>query len=451
MHNQILSILFVAGLGWGCGASETPSSTGSSDAQITSPSDLAASDSEAKTDLTTHECDGGSSVGDSTASPEIDDTPGCAADFCAASPESAPDPSTWGPFPLGGTTMTIDLKDHDGKPRTIKVEVWYPTTEEFRDGPFSHYSMYEDAPPDTQAVLEPVKEQVPVIDLPVVRDAPVRVLDGPYPLVIFSHGAYGVRFQSIFFTLYLASHGYVVAAPDHTGNDTYDLFVTDGWNVDTLILSAMDRPLDATALLDRMLERNGTPGDLLEGSFEPDLIGASGHSFGGLLSLYMGLTDPRIKAMVAMCPKTTDIPLMLTALAPGNPGLSKMDKPTMIMAGGMDHTLNTEEEMRPAYEELPGPKYYFELARAGHYTYSDICMLDLGNLADNVGIKDAKDAMEDGCADDNIDTDIAHPMIREFAVGFFNYYLRDSKNSMQYFDEQAAQPYADELEYHAQP
>ena len=42
--------------------------------------------------------------------------------------------------------------------------------------------------------------------------------DGPYPLIVFSHGNGGLGVQSFFLTEYLASHGYVVVCPDHTGN-----------------------------------------------------------------------------------------------------------------------------------------------------------------------------------------------------------------------------------------
>ena len=43
---------------------------------------------------------------------------------------------------------------------------------------------------------------------PSYRD--VAVADGRFPLVLFSHGNGGIRFQSFFFAAHLASHGYVV-------------------------------------------------------------------------------------------------------------------------------------------------------------------------------------------------------------------------------------------------
>ncbi len=49
----------------------------------------------------------------------------------------------------------------------------------------------------------------------VVRRPPAA---GDFPLVIYSHGNGGLRYVSAFLTEHLASHGFVVMAPDHTGN-----------------------------------------------------------------------------------------------------------------------------------------------------------------------------------------------------------------------------------------
>src|ERR1700730_14049910 len=54
-----------------------------------------------------------------------------------------------------------------------------------------------------------------------LRQAAVRrsgVLPGSQPLILFSHTSNGHRRQSSFLCTHLASHGYVVACVDHTGN-----------------------------------------------------------------------------------------------------------------------------------------------------------------------------------------------------------------------------------------
>lgn len=47
---------------------------------------------------------------------------------------------------------------------------------------------------------------------------------GPFPLVVYSHGNGGLRYVSAFLTEHLASHGFIVVAPDHVGNTAIDSF-----------------------------------------------------------------------------------------------------------------------------------------------------------------------------------------------------------------------------------
>src|SRR5262249_61965308 len=87
--------------------------------------------------------------------------------------------------------------------RPLGVEVGYPAE---ATGPRDRYR---------------VLPGFPLSEQDAARDLPVRA--GRYPLVLFSHGFGGHRRQSTFLTTHLASHGYVVAAPDHTGTTLVDL------------------------------------------------------------------------------------------------------------------------------------------------------------------------------------------------------------------------------------
>lgn len=374
---------------------------------------------------------------------EVDETPGCVGDFCAAGPQHAPDPAVWGPFPVGVRTEWIDLYDHQGKPRKIRIEIWYPTTEKFRDGPFDAIDFYEDAPPDAKDTVQKYQGQLPPIEVEVTRDSPVRSSDGPYPLVVFSHGAYGVRFQSVFYTVPLASHGYVVASMDHTGNTIYDLLAEDGYNLDDMILSALDRPYDTVMTIAHMTYRVTKKDDPFYGAIDTTAIGLSGHSFGGLTSVLVPFIDPRIKAVVAHSPATSMLGML-------GYKLEEFPIPILIQGGKLDKTLKPDSEIYPAYAKLPAPKFEFMLETAGHFTYSDICLLDLVYIANSMGIEDADNALGDGCADYNLDPDIAHPIINQFAIGFFNYYLQGSKGSLKYFDGAAAEKFKDLLSYESE-
>ena len=365
----------------------------------------------------------------------IDPDPGCNGDLCAAGPEHAPDPAQWGPFPVGVTTMTVDVLDHEGKPRSFRVEIWYPTTNEFADGPFDEISIYEDAPEEHKPFIEIAKTEIAPIETRAVRDAPVRRGDGPYPIVLFSHGAYGVRYQSVFFTIPLASHGYVVASMDHPTNTLYDILAY-GYDMDVVVLSSMDRPTDAIMTLTAVTTRNAVPGDMFFETMLPDKVGMSGHSFGGFLSLLMGGLDPRIKAIVPMAPASGWLAMM------GYPA-EDLKVPTLLMGGLSDKTLDPDQELLPVWPKLPTPKGFLRFATGGHYTFSDICSLDLLKMAEILDFGDAEDALKDGCGEMNIPVEVAHPVINQLAIGFFNYYLRESPGSLQYFDEAVAAGWSD--------
>ncbi|MEZ4265300.1 MAG: hypothetical protein R3F39_02890 [Myxococcota bacterium] len=380
---------------------------------------------------------------DATADAEVDATPdvyvpSCVGDVCAADPTHAPDPSTWGPYPVGVTTFEIDTLGYEEKKRHMVVEVWYPATNAYLDGPFEEIDLVKLAPADVLAIVGDIV--VPPIPIRQVRDAAIRSADGPYPMVIFSHGAYGIRFQSVFWTAYLASHGYIVAAMDHTDNTLFDMIRLNGYSAEGIVLSALDRPYDVRGTVDAMLARNAAEGDFFEGTIIPDMLGMSGHSFGGLASFMAGLEVPGMKAVVPMAPASQVLPVM-------GYDIRDFKIPVMIMADALDKTLEPEVEMYKAYDRLPAPRYLFDLLQGGHFTYSDICLLELKELAGQLAIEGADNALGDGCGESNIPTSVAHPLIRQFGIGFFNHILRGSEGSKVYYEAAAAAPHTDVLRY----
>jgi Platelet-activating factor acetylhydrolase, isoform II len=107
-----------------------------------------------------------------------------------------------GPYRVGVRTLElVDPARLDARgtgPRPVTTEVYYPTTDAGIAG----------TPRDVVSVLG-----LPIVETPSYRG--VLVADGRFPLVLFSHGNGGIRFQSFFFAAHLASHGYVVVTPDH--------------------------------------------------------------------------------------------------------------------------------------------------------------------------------------------------------------------------------------------
>lgn len=75
--------------------------------------------------------------------------------------------------------------------------------------------------------------------------------EGGFPLLIFSHGYGGIRQQSATLMEHLASWGFVVVSPDHSGNSMNDPFI-DGSSTPTSF-AIVDRPMDVSFVIDTML------------------------------------------------------------------------------------------------------------------------------------------------------------------------------------------------------
>jgi len=210
------------------------------------------------------------------------------------------DPFSRGPYPVG--VRTTDIVDSE-RNRPLSVEVWYPALD-------THVG--QDTSPATRDSYDLIPG-FPSAWQEAVRDAAPRA--GKYPLVAFSHGFGGHRRQSTFLCTHLASRGYVVAAPDHTGNTIFDMIqwmmtVQSGGELPDLI-GLLDgfignRPVDIRFTIDGVL--SGSIGGIAA-LVDAERIGMSGHSFGGWTTLMVAGRDPRIRAALPLAPAGGKTPL----------------------------------------------------------------------------------------------------------------------------------------------
>ena len=354
----------------------------------------------------------GLSVGCDMGGDDVDTLP-----FEPAGPDHAPSPIEMGPYPVGVRTVTFEdptrtTGGYEG-PRQLVCEIWYPATDEARDAVES-YVLHEYLPPDLQEQIP--AEALGTFNTQALRDAEPRFGRGPFPLIMFSHGKGGIRAQSTFFTVPLASHGYIVVSMDHEGDTIIDLLRTGEVDMNTTVDSFIDRPLDIVFLLDEVIYWDDPLAELID----VEHIGIAGHSFGALTSLRTAVMDSRIKAVVAHTPPGVGT-VNLALEAP----VSTLNIPVMIHGGKMDVTLPVEEHTDTLWPELTSPAYYLTLETAGHFTYSDMCILDVEQLESALDI-DVSSVLNDGCGEENISADVAFDVINHFSIGFFNAFLRDS-------------------------
>lgn len=366
--------------------------------------------------------------------------------FEPAGANAAPTPLEAGPFPVG--VKTFDLYDATRpdattkQPRHLRTEVWYPAVQAAKDMAKDSLDMWVDAKDvdlgDKREAFDNAHAKGLITPIPTgaVRDAAIDNGHGPYPVVIFSHGANGIRWQSIFYTVFLASHGYIVIAPDHEGNTLWNI-IRDGYDTGSVVGSAKPRLLDVSYLLDVFFAKNADAADFFHGTMNTKDVGISGHSFGGLITIAAPCKDKRFKAGVAHAPQVEFGELLGGCKYDSDTQKYAFATPYMELGGTSDKTLPWHDQYC-GYRGIAAPEQYLlEVLKAGHFTFSDICQLDLTTMAKEINFGNAEDALKDGCSKtDNVNWDLAHKTIDFYSVAFFNLTLRHSEGSRKYIAKQ---------------
>jgi predicted dienelactone hydrolase len=337
--------------------------------------------------------------------------------FSPAGPGSAPDTMVAGPFPVG--VATVDYTDAKG--RLLRTEVWYPAVQSARGDPTWTYDLKMEAaePIDLGARRDEfMAAEIPPIASKAVRNAAIDRAHGPYPVMLFSHGAYSLRFQYTYFTIHLASHGYVVAAPDHAGNTLWDM-IRDGQDSEAIGQSMEDRPKDLRLVLDWIEKARGDTGSFLHNAVDLAHVAAGGHSFGGYTAMAEGCFDTRIGLVILHAPLVRPIPAMGCAF-------ETYPVPLVLLGGTDDRTLPWPEQVC-AYRQVAGvEKYLYEVERGGHFTFCDLCTYDFSGIS----FVEGPDLENDGCSPtENVPYAQAQQTANYYATAFANARLRGSPAS----------------------
>jgi predicted dienelactone hydrolase len=316
-----------------------------------------------------------------------------------------------GPYPVGVTTLELAAGN--------KVEVWYPAIEGTTGAEF--YDTRDFVPPAIKALLT---ADVPArYDYTAGRDAVVA--DGQFPIVLFSHGYSGMRFQSTFLTAHLASWGMIVAAPDHWSRDLFH------------VLSAPvgDRESATGELLgtlDLITSGNDDPASLLQGHVDVSRVIALGHSAGGG-TIVSAANDDRIDGYISMA---SGVLGMGSANATTTASPTFVNKPSFFIAGALDAIISAEESTRPSFEAVPGPSRLWIIDGVGHNGFDDFCTFGNGSgiigvaLASGLGpLLDAQPQLktlgQDGCIPPAEPVELGFPIIKHAVTAQLRYWFGD--------------------------
>ena len=215
------------------------------------------------------------------------------------------------------------------------------------------------------------------------RDVPVKIYfpknaNGPFPVIIFSHGLGGSREGYEYLGEYWASHGYVSVHLQHLGSDTAVFSGANLFDLKSAMQKALadpqntiNRAKDVSFAIDE-LEKLNAADSPLQNKLNLNEIGMAGHSFGaGTTIVAVGerlpivkekLSDPRIKAAVAM-----SVP-MPEGMAPA---LDDIRVPVFVMTGTEDIGFTRAESRRVAFDKISSPGTCFvNFNGLDHMTFS---------------------------------------------------------------------------------
>lgn len=243
-------------------------------------------------------------------------------------------PAPSGPYIVGTRILCLvdsSRADHSfpSGHRELMVQVWYPAADAAQ--PVASYRRWKETTllSSYDAFLKTHSH----------LNAPVASHEVPYPVLLFNPAWGGSRTQNTYQTEFLASHGYIVIAIDHTHNSSLVAF-PNGQVVKAAPVQAIDdftnstfdkqktiaeHELDTQAkddifVLNSFAAMNENPHSPWFHSLDMNRVGAFGHSFGGATSIEACFRDPRIDAAMNM-----------DGWIYGHIATSALDKPLFVM------------------------------------------------------------------------------------------------------------------------
>ncbi len=332
-------------------------------------------------------------------------------------PEPRADYGVPGPFPVGNRRVVMD--DGSGT-RPLPVELWYPADASARAAATTGQPLadFERGTPHEArlAALVAASEPSCVRTGTASASAPAAATrSAAWPVVVFSHCHVCTRFDVAEVAERLASHGVVVAAPDHEGNTLWDLEAGVAADVGSAFLAVRVR--DVRRVLDRLLDAGATevPDDL-RGRLDPLRAGVMGHSFGGITTGAVVAEDPRFVAALSIAAPIS----LISGTRP-----TRVETPYLLLLAREDNSITEAGNMvmRNDFRRLAGPAWLVEVDDAGHWSFSDIAGLGGTNFLAGCGEGVRQTVPGESFA--YLENAAARDLAADVAAAFFAVYLLD--------------------------
>ena len=357
----------------------------------------------------------------------------------------APTYAVHGPQWVGYQSLVINAESD----RPLAVSMWYPARNP--DGA-PEAVVYDLVHKD--ATWSP--ETAPVVHGHALLNAALDDAQGPYPLVILSHGFTLSTATYSAMAEHYASYGFIVLAPEHI--EQFDYTFGDLWK------ALIDRPGDVTQTLD-YAERLTAADGAMAGMIDMANVAVVGHSYGGYTALAMAGAQYDLNAYNARCAEIAqDDPLFffcapvmpmeaemaeragldalpeglwpsfgdqrVTAIIPmagdaylfDQAGLSKITMPVMAMGGSADTGTPLDWGSQLTYDAVASEqKAFVNLVGAEHMIFSTPC--------ENQPWISDHPAYVIFCLDPVWDKDRALDLIHHFSTAFLLDTLKDDADA----------------------
>jgi dienelactone hydrolase len=268
--------------------------------------------------------------------------------------------------------------------------------------------------------------------------------DGPFPIVLHSHGASGnLRFANLH-NAQVASWGYTVVVVDHPERGVAAALTSFGGGSDDDERDFSDTFLDTDQLLaglDLVEAEAASAGSPIEGTVDAEQVAAEGHSAGGSASgaaAYDGRVDLWLgQAPGAPIPPDTDLEAYVVEeedddgevreqidIEAVRAGADPPDVASMIIAAEGDSVIELGG-IESTYDWLASPKRLAVIAESGHAVFVDPCL----SVREEGGLSDFVEALgldpeevplielgENGCLPEEISPEVIWPLIDHLTV-----------------------------------